>query len=223
MPATISSFSGKDSDRFSVNIHPSDSGLRISTVDSGKHLGLASRNSWPAVRRLVEASGVVLTGTIKVLDNRHRLQYMQANLRVVIYGFMSEKQAVAKILSDNDLYLQHPSLSECDRRVPYFNPQYLLRPGGSMPALEDLKISGPGGSTHGGVDALTEVEKGHLLQIFESAHGPDTTSGICASPRLRSVLKEYVCPYIALKADLTACQTPDSCSSYDDGERMRCH
>lgn len=92
-----------------------------------------------------------------------------------------------------------------------------------MPALEDLKISGPGGSTRGEVDALTEAEKGRLLQIFESAHGPDTISGICVSPRLRSVLKEYVCPYTALKAGLTACQTPDSCPSYDDGERMRCH
>lgn len=164
----------------------------ISAVGSAKHLGLASRGSWPAVRRLVESSGIFLTGMIEVLDNRRRLQYVEATLRVVVYGFMSKKQTVAKTLSDNDLYLQHPSLSECDRRVPYFNPQYLLLPGGSMPALEDLKISGPGGVARGGADTLTEVEKSRLLQIFESAQGPDATSGVCVSPRLRSVPKACV-------------------------------
>ncbi len=128
-----------------------------------------------------------------VPENHRELQYIQASLRIVLYGFMSEKQLVAKTLSDGDLYLQHPSPDECDRRVPYFNPQYLLRPGRSMPELESLNTPSPGRlSGNGRQGFLTEVEKSRLLQVFESAHDPNAKFNIRPSLRLQSALKEYV-------------------------------
>lgn len=181
-----------DSDLFPVKVEPSSSGtLKIWTLDSGKYIGLASLTSSPTICKLMESTEVVLTATLVVPNARQR-QYIQATLRIVIYGLMSEKHVVAKTLSDGDLYLQHPSLSECDTRVPYFNPQYFLRPGSHMPKLENLVISGRGKSGRGASDSLAEIERSRLLQVFESAYDPDSTFGIQPSSRLQSDLKEYV-------------------------------
>lgn len=133
----------------------------------------------------------MLTANLVVPDIRQR-KYIQATLRIVIYGLMSKKHVVAKTLPDGDLYLQHPSLSECDTRVPYFNPQYFLRPGSPMPKLENLVISNRGRSARGANDSLAEIERSRLLQVFESAYDPDATFGVRPSSRLQSDLKEYV-------------------------------
>lgn len=192
IPSTIGSSLQADSDWFPVKLEPSNKTLKILTLDSRNHVGLACSTSSPTICQLVGRTRVVLTATLVVPDDSRRSQYVRATLRIVLYGFMSEKRTVAKTLSDGDLYLQHPSLSECDGRVPYFNPQYLLRPGGSMPKLEHLMISSQSKSDRVAGDWLAEVEKSRLLQIFESAHDPDATFGIRPSLRLQSVLKEYV-------------------------------
>lgn len=198
IPATINSSAASDSDQFPVKVEPSSKALKILALDSGIQIGSGSLACSLAVCRLREKAKVVLTASVVVPAPRRQSQYIRATLRIVVFGFMSEEQAVAKTLSDGDLYLQHPSLSECDCQVPYFNPQYLLRPGGSMPKLEDLTISGRRRPVSGAHDTLSEVEKTQLLQIFESAHDPDATFGVRPSPRLQSVLKEYHFPLLLL-------------------------
>ena len=135
----------------------------------------------------------MLTATVLFPHGRNRinLQYVRATLRVVVYGSLSDADTVAWILSDDSLHLQHPSPDEYTGRVPYFNPQYLLRPGGSMPDLESLNIPSPARLSGTGLQAsLTEDERSRLLQVFESAHDPDATFGIRPSKRLQSTLKE---------------------------------
>src|SRR4051794_9209008 len=45
---------------------------------------------------------------------------------ILIYGLKSEADTIGDILSEHELFLQHPQ--EYDDRVTYHNPQYLLRP-----------------------------------------------------------------------------------------------
>lgn len=193
-PMMIKSSGEADTDWFPVKIETSGVALNVLTSDSVNHLGTAISKEAMAICALAKKHSLVLSATLVIPDARRRTQYIQATLRLVVYGHISEKQVVAKDLSDNGLYLQHPSLSECDSRVPYFNPQYLLRPGASMPELESLPISSQSRerSYHMLGDSLDEVEKSRLLQIFESAHDPDVAFGIHQSSRLQSTLKEYV-------------------------------
>lgn len=142
--------------------------------------------------QLQERARVSFTATISVAETRQSWQYVCATLRLIVFGLMTEKQTVAKVLSDGDLYLQHPSLSECGSRVPYFNPHYLVRPGGSMPRLENLAITDPTRPTSRPRDALTKIEKDMMLQIFESAHDPEAVFGVRPSSRLQTALKELV-------------------------------
>lgn len=171
----------------------SNKGLKISAADSEECIGSAISGSCAAIHQLREQSSIVLTATALLPESHRQFQYVPAWLRIVLYGFMSEKQLVAKTLSDGDLYLQHPSLDECDRRVPYFNPHYFLRPGRTMPELASLRIPSPGRlSGTGSQDVLSEHDKRQLLQMFESAHDPKASFGIRPSPRLQSALKGYV-------------------------------
>ncbi|KAK1765266.1 SNF2 family N-terminal domain-containing protein [Phialemonium atrogriseum] len=206
--SSIGSSIETDSDWLPVKVELSNQGLKILRLGSGNHIGWASSTSSRVISQLAKKTKVVLTATLVVPDNRRQSQYIQATLRIIVYGFMSEKRAVAKILSDGDLYLQHPSLSECNGRVPYFNPQYLLRPGGSMPKLENLVISSQGRSGRGPSDFLAEIEKSRLLQVFESAHDPDATFRIRPSLRLQSSLKEHQISALAMMVE-------KECGTYD--------
>ena len=117
-------------------------------------------------------------------------------VRIIIYGKIDEKDAIADALSNGGLFLQHPSEAEFDREVKYINPQYLLPPGEEMPRIEDLKVSRccvAHGNSAGLRESLGEVERNAILRIFDSACNPeaDLIDTIKPSPRLRTKLKVY--------------------------------
>lgn len=192
--ANISSSSiSPDLDVFPVHVQPASLAMNILAPDTNIIIGSAMSTCCSSIRRLQEKITIRLTANIALSETRRPSQYPRATLRIIIYGSMRDKDFVAKFLSDNDVYLQHPFISECDPGIPYFNPQYFVCPGGSMPALEQLSISRRGGRPGGDTrkhDSLTEVEQGRLLQIFETAHDPDARFSIRPSSRLQSVLKE---------------------------------
>ncbi|KAK3897746.1 hypothetical protein C8A05DRAFT_19545, partial [Staphylotrichum tortipilum] len=117
-------------------------------------------------------------------------------LRIIIYGFLSEKDDVADLLAEGGLFLQYPEESEYDRRVKYLNPMYLLPPGKEMPRI--WKPSTAGGPKNGddSVDdeELGEVGRSRMLRIFDDPCGP--AEGLMLklkqSTRIISTLKEYV-------------------------------
>jgi hypothetical protein len=114
---------------------------------------------------------------------------INAMARVAIYGMMSDKDAIGKHLSDADLYLQHPLMSEYDGRVPYYNPHLLLRPGASMPRIEDLIIDADEVGSPGPT-VLDEVSKGRIWRIFDLANGGDAViPEVTPSLRLKSELR----------------------------------
>jgi SWI/SNF-related matrix-associated actin-dependent regulator of chromatin subfamily A3 len=119
-------------------------------------------------------------------------------VRIIIYGILNEKDAIADALSRGGLFLQHPSEAEIDREVKYINPQYLLPPEDDMPRIENLRISRccvVRGNSTGVRDSLGESERGEILRIFDSAYDSDTCliDTISPSPRIRTKLKRY--PY----------------------------
>lgn len=117
----------------------------------------------------------------------------EPEIRITVYGTLGNAERIGKALSDADLYLQHPSPTDCSLQLRYHNPQFLIRPGHEMPTLEDLSIRAS--TSHDPQEhQLDEVAQARVLRIFDDAHG-DVLSGEPAvepSPRLRTALKECV-------------------------------
>jgi hypothetical protein len=117
----------------------------------------------------------------------------EPEIRLTVYGLLEDADGVGKTLSEADLYLQHPSPTDCSRQLRYHNPQFLIRPGREMPTLEDLSIRSSS-SQDPAEHQLDEVTQARVLRIFDDAH--DGASGdrsvVEPSPRLRTALKEYV-------------------------------
>lgn len=53
---------------------------------------------------------------------------------------MKDTAKIGVILSDDGLYLQHPSPAQYGLELEYHNPHYLVRPGSEMPKLEELSL-----------------------------------------------------------------------------------
>jgi SWI/SNF-related matrix-associated actin-dependent regulator of chromatin subfamily A3 len=160
-----------------------------------------------ALPRLVREMAVTLTATLcgkkpKISGARQTSDasfgsmsgVKSGTLRVLVYGCISQKDAIANLLAKEDTFLQHPSEKELERGAKYLNPQYLLPPGQEdMPPFEKLSIStcciGGAASSR---DLLRNYEKGRILKIFDAAN---TSGGHIAtiepSPRLVTQLKRY--------------------------------
>jgi len=121
--------------------------------------------------------------------------HFRSPVRIVIHGFLSDKTVIGDTLSNSNLFLQHPYESECLPGASYQNPHYFVRPGYSMPKLEDLQISsyGSNGSmNHQSNGHLTEADKSQLLKLFETAMDVGSTANIIKpSPRLVTTLKGH--------------------------------
>lgn len=151
----------------------------------------------PGLLEAVTKFALTLEAFIMVAPKRKKakpdiwpISYIRSPIRIIVYGLFSEMNAVAHLLSEGKLYLQHPSAGEYDLSVPYQNPHYLLRPGASMPSLEKLSISASSDITRSTTCDLTVFEKARYLQVFESVVDTDKAYGIVPSTRLKSVLKE---------------------------------
>ncbi|KAL4963434.1 SNF2 family N-terminal domain-containing protein [Aspergillus stella-maris] len=117
------------------------------------------------------------------------------SLRLIVYGFMQQKDAIADVLAEGGLFLQHPGEWEFDQSVKYVNPQYLLGPGQEMPPLEELSIAtccvtrGPRlAQVRGTLDEST-VSK--VQKIFDTSAPRGIVGEIEPSPRLVTQLKRH--------------------------------
>ena len=183
--------------------------LRVFVHGSDDRIAVVSSN---ALFRLVTEFVVSLTATIcskrqKVFDAREAGQLppnrnfpvKYCSLRIIVYGFLRQKQEVADILANGGLFLQHPDPSEFDRSVKYVNPQYFLPPGTKMPEIETLSIytccTGRGakqGSLH---DTLGESQRSQILSIFNTAYeSKELMTILKPSTRLVTKLKRYELP-----------------------------
>lgn len=119
--------------------------------------------------------------------SRVTLGHKDTKVKIVIYGFSSEVDLVDSILSDGDLFLQHPT--QGDTSVPYQNPQFLVAPGTEMPLIEELDA----GNLLQPEDidqVLDNPWAREVFQAFDNVDGPATFAAVAQSPRLQTKLKE---------------------------------
>lgn len=172
--------------------------LKLYLKDSNKYAGLLTQ---PALCELLETFSVRLNATLMAAPpkassktKKGAITYSttgECSVHIIVYGLKTEKLAVSDLLSNASLFLQQPSITECEIDIEYCNPQYLVRPGAQLPALEELSIS-PGARVAKSSETLDGVERNRLLRIFDSMEDFDVTPQLTTSPRLRSFLKSQV-------------------------------
>ncbi|KAJ5175561.1 Helicase C-terminal [Penicillium canariense] len=120
--------------------------------------------------------------------SRMTLGHKDTLVKIVIYGLLDETDLVNSILSDGDMFLQHPR--QGDTSVPYRNPQFLVAPGTEMPQIEELDTGNLLHSTD--LDrALDNPWSSEVFQAFDTVDGPATFAAVEQSPRLQTKLKEH--------------------------------
>ncbi|KAH0566066.1 hypothetical protein GP486_000531 [Trichoglossum hirsutum] len=186
-----STLNGKDEDHIPTLIRLSGEFLKVYTAESNKYAGIFIS---PVVSRLLKEFPVTITATLEAVkfskDKKPTVPSTeQCSLHMVLYGLLTDKACIADLLSDADLFLQHPL--EYDMHVPYDNPHYLVRPGSCMPPLRVVASASALNSVILSKKGLDETEKNQLLKVFNSANCVDVVCSETPSPRLRSSLKDY--------------------------------
>ncbi|MCJ1311344.1 hypothetical protein MMC25_005015 [Agyrium rufum] len=113
-------------------------------------------------------------------------------VQIVVHGIGDDGPAIGAMLSNAEVFLQHPTATQCARSTNYTNPHYLIRPGSRMPDLTTLQItSNFDESEHG--PSLDEVNKARLLRVFDCADiAPiNLSTSIKPSRRLKSTLMDH--------------------------------
>ncbi|RKK19644.1 hypothetical protein BFJ65_g6359 [Fusarium oxysporum f. sp. cepae] len=109
-----------------------------------------------------------------------------------MFSHIEEAAEIGALLSNNDLFLQHPSprdIEYFELEAEYFNPHYLVTPGSRMPQMEDLAIE-YNDSTSNPSLTLDEQKKGQLMGVFDAAADLSIRPTTDPSPRLQTSLKE---------------------------------
>lgn len=171
-----------------------DNYVKLYTQDTAKYAGILMLRP---IRQLQSMSTVQLKMTLissdappdkkndRIVKKASAKEYL---VRIVVHGMKEEKKEIGNLLSEDGLFLQHPSLEECGQNVEYCNPHY-LRPGSQTPALEvSVDSAGTEDSTHS--EERDEVNIARLAKIFDCADGGEAERSptIATSPRLRSEL-----------------------------------
>ncbi|KAF5242043.1 hypothetical protein FANTH_8878 [Fusarium anthophilum] len=180
--------------------------LRVREQNSNRRIAVAVSN---ALFRLVNEFAVTLTANVcgkkppVVYTSMKKGQTVSemdgikfCSLRIVIYGFVLQKDQISAILAQDELFLQHPGKNEFDRNVKYLNPHYLLPPGQNMPEVEKLTTYAccPRWSSHSRElqTSMPEHEQNQILQIFNTTYQPiSDLNKIETSPRLITGLKRH--------------------------------
>ncbi|KAK2606592.1 hypothetical protein N8I77_005330 [Diaporthe amygdali] len=182
--------------------------------ECGSHAGLVISH---ALAQLASEHSVTLVASIGPLAGRGSSPLMSdvrlRPLRVIVYGRLTERNAVAEVLDEGGLFLQRPEESEYDRRVKYFNPMYLLPPGEDMPRTGITSTSSGRGPATASVDEemLEEADRCRVLRIFDEASGLDAgvASEVKQSPRIISKLKSHQLKALAMMLEKE--QQPGDC------------
>lgn len=171
--------------------------IKLSFQDSKKYAGIVTL---PVLGKLLDEFNVRFTATLSASASqpsqkrgrektKDLARPQECSVHIVVYGLKRERSAISNVLSGAGLYLQQPSLAECDRDIEYSNPHYLVRPGCEMPKLESTS-SDVGNEVSPA--RLDDVKTGQFMQLFDLADNNGIRPEIKPSPRLRSSLKEYV-------------------------------
>lgn len=181
---------GKSDDaRIDVALKISGKAVTVRHHDSMAYGGLLRQNLAKPLIELACQPRVNLVAFILApaegKDVPHAIHSCQ--LCITVYGMQEASRYVGEIFDEAGIYLQHPS--SYDPAVPYMNPHYLVRPGGSHPAPvseEHIELS-----IRPSVSLSSDQQlKGDVLKMIDSsAQGPPSYSEIIPSSQMRTTLK----------------------------------
>ena len=191
-----------------------------------EYLGLLDRGLSTVLTKLlslaVHLESFILSGE-PTASGKSYLSARSRRVQVVVYGFRKDAKNIGALLSENEVFLQHPDPHLWDRSVIYDNPQYLKRPGA------EIVVPGNTGSAPplGQKTKQSNIEQEQVDEIFGFAQGPQNYSKVESSLRLATALMRCV-PTYSHPAILswppyrnTFCQPPrkGSCNASRKGER----
>lgn len=187
-------------DSVPVNVRIHGDLLKFHLPKSDKYIGLLQSRTLArlAERFMVTFSPLLQRPREGIQSWRYRPRKVE--MHIVIYGLQTDFDEVGCSLSDDGLYLQHPSQFDAD--VPYKNPQFLLPPGFEMPDLKFTTIKSCPRLTVSdeNSDHFNQKQMDEVLQTFDRASGPATYTKFGPSRRLKTQLQE--CVNFCIKASL---------------------
>ncbi|RKL31204.1 hypothetical protein BFJ72_g11221 [Fusarium proliferatum] len=179
-PNTTSSFFKNRQDSEAIVIIRQCGGImKLNTADTGAYAGIVTDFPPDLLHRPSVKLKTLLTAP--------------ASLRVIVLSHIEEAAEIGTLLSNNELFLQHPSTRDIEYfelEMEYFNPQFLVTPGSRMPQLEDLAIE-YSESTSNSAFVLDDQKKVQLISIFDAAGDLSIQPTTEPSPRLQTRLKNY--------------------------------
>lgn len=206
----VSSFKGRGGvKQVPVTVAAWGYSLKLSFFDTKKYAGIIKN---AALVRLLQEFSVTLTATLLAPTTKQNTFTASKSssidipeecpVRIVVYGLMTDCDAIGEILGDAGLCFQHPLAIEYEHQVAYHNPHYLLRPGSEMPKLEELSLAET--SREAEKNLLDESDKGILMRLFDEAGNSGMEASMEPSARLRSTLKEHQITALAQFTEIEA-------------------
>ncbi|KAK7709702.1 hypothetical protein SLS57_008607 [Botryosphaeria dothidea] len=143
------------------------------------------RTAAETIAKLTESFPLTLVGYL-ILSMAKMKAPRNFTFHIAIYGNRQDANAIGTLLGASGLYIQPPHGFQS--KVPYFNPQYLRRPGDE----DYIAYFSPQFSTTLST-AFSEDDplRYQVLEVFNNAHGPSIYTSVKPSPRLKTPLKEH--------------------------------
>lgn len=146
--------------------------------------GMVSGTAAETIAKLTESFPLTLVGYL-ILSMAKMKAPRNFTFHIAIYGNRQDANAIGTLLGASGLYIQPPHGFQS--KVPYFNPQYLRRPGDEdYIAYFSPQFSTTLSTTFSEDDPL----RYQVLEVFNNAHGPSIYTSVKPSPRLKTPLKE---------------------------------
>lgn len=165
--------------------------VTIHHQDSKKYAGLVDHDTGQVLGQLERAYSVTFTaflGAKPATSSKKPEVADPPKLQIVVYGLQGDGDSIGTLLSEKNLYLQHPQIY--DSSVPYANPHYLVRPGCNIHIPENCDPQTNANSVRRN-QMSDEVTKNQLQQVLDTAQGPQIYSEVEASSQLLTALKRW--------------------------------
>ena len=178
-----------DGTRIDVALKISGTSMTVRHHDSMAYAGLLRQNLAKPLIEITCQYQVTLVAFILVPAEGKNVPQADrfSQLCITVYGTQEAGRYVGEILDHAGIYLQHPT--SYDPTMPYINPHYLIRPGGTPPVLAlEKQATLP---VRPSIALSTDQRlKGDVLQMIDSsAQGPSNYSEITPSSQMRTPLK----------------------------------
>ena len=178
-----------DGTRIDVALKISGTSMTVRHHDSMAYGGLLRQNLAKALIEITCQYQVTLVAFILVPAGGKKVPQADrfCQLCITVYGSQEAGRYVGEVLDHVGLYLQHPT--SYDPTMPYINPHYLVRPGGTPPVLAVEKQAALPIRPSMALSTDQRLKGGVLQMIDSSAQGPSEYSEVTPSPQMRTPLK----------------------------------